>query len=204
MLQQQELFEPERTRQAPQHLAVLVDRLSSRLGRDAVLRPCLLHDAQPEYACVYVPLAGEKAASGHAGVPPSGRRRGGPAKGGTATTSSRSKTAARRARVAGGGDMRLPHERPLSLLPRPVPLEVMALAPQGAPVQFRLAQKNQRDAGPAHRVARSWGPERIETGWWRSGLIRRDYYRVETTQGERYWLFHELASGVWYLQGEFA
>jgi protein ImuB len=33
------------------------------------------------------------------------------------------------------------------------------------------------------------GPERIETGWWDGGDIRRDYYLVETSLGQRAWAF---------------
>jgi protein ImuB len=44
--EQQELFAPDRSREAPRRLAALVERLSSRLGREAVVRPMLLPDAQ--------------------------------------------------------------------------------------------------------------------------------------------------------------
>ena len=47
------------------------------------------------------------------------------------------------------------------------------------------------------------GPERIETGWWRQGLVRRDYYRIETDTGCRLWLFRDLTDGSWYLHGSF-
>ena len=40
-----------------------------------------------------------------------------------------------------------------------------------------------RHAGQDERVVRVWGPERIETGWWRTRLVRRDYYQVETERG---------------------
>lgn len=33
------------------------------------------------------------------------------------------------------------------------------------------------------------GPERIESGWWDGGDLRRDYYRVETRNGQRAWVF---------------
>lgn len=52
------------------------------------------------------------------------------------------------------------------------------------------------------------GPERIAPEWWlddenwRSGL--RDYWRVETRQGRRLWLFHTPQDPGWYVQGEFA
>jgi protein ImuB len=54
-----------------------------------------------------------------------------------------------------------------------------------------------------HQVARAWGPERIETGWWRKWPVRRDYYRVETTAGQRFWLFRRLQDGKWFLHGAF-
>jgi protein ImuB len=53
-------------------------------------------------------------------------------------------------------------------------------------------------------VERSWGPERIETGWWRGNDIRRDYYIVETDAGERLWVFRNLLDESWYLHGVFA
>jgi protein ImuB len=53
-----------------------------------------------------------------------------------------------------------------------------------------------------YTISRSWGPERIQTGWWRGAYIRRDYYRVETDGGERFWLFR-AAGGKWLLHGVF-
>ena len=52
------------------------------------------------------------------------------------------------------------------------------------------------------------GPERIAPEWWmsddnwRSGL--RDYWKVETKQGRRLWLFYTPQSPGWFVQGEFA
>ena len=68
--------------------------------------------------------------------------------------------------------------------------------PDGPPVAF-LWQRQR------HKVARHWGPERIETGWWRQGLVRRDYYRIETDTGCRLWLFRDLTDGSWHLHGSF-
>ena len=36
----------------------------------------------------------------------------------------------------------------------------MAAGPEDAPMHFRWDRRD-------HRVIRSWGPERIEIGWWR-------------------------------------
>jgi len=54
---QLDLFARERQQEA-QDVAQLVDRLASRLGRQAVVRPEPVPDHQPEYAYTYVPSAG--------------------------------------------------------------------------------------------------------------------------------------------------
>jgi protein ImuB len=86
--------------------------------------------------------------------------------------------------------------RPLRLLRRPVALSVTSLIPDGPPARFQFCGRDQR-------IAQHWGPERIETGWWRNRTVDRDYYRVETTTGQRYWLFRRLRDGRWFLQGMF-
>ncbi|MEQ8785464.1 MAG: hypothetical protein RIC55_04165 [Pirellulaceae bacterium] len=160
--QQGELFAAA-GRDAPRHLAVLVDRLSSRLGRQAVLRPRLQADAQPERACRYQALTGKL------------RKR------------ARGRTAAPRFAAA---------ERPLQLLSPAEAIETVAVVPDGPPIRFHWRRRD-------YRVARHWGPERIETGWWRGRSVQRDYYRVETTDGQRYWLFRRLDNGRWLLHGVF-
>jgi protein ImuB len=183
--EQREMFEPDRGRDSPRELTGLVDRLSNRLGSGAVLRPWLLSSAQPEFACQYAPYADLTIRRG----------RGSRKKANTQARPSKARAKTSRASEqplhrAGAGD------RPCHLEPRPRRLHVLSVAPEGPPMQFRLA-------GQEERVARVWGPERIETGWWRSRLVRRDYYQVETTEGARYWLFRELASGSWFLHGKF-
>jgi protein ImuB len=178
--QQQELFDADRRRNAARQTAMLIDRLSNRLGRQAVVRPVLLSDAQPEHACIDVPLAGDVATRVSRRTPQTRQAK-----------RSRSGALSRRHTVTAGED-----ERPLCLKRQPLPLQVRQTH-SGAPRAFRLA-------GREHRLTRVWGPERIETGWWRTGLVRRDYYRVETVAGSRYWLFHDLRSNRWFLHGEFA
>lgn len=62
-------------------------------------------------------------------------------------------------------------------------------------------------------VCATEGPERIQPEWWlddpdwRSGM--RDYWRVQTHQGRRLWLFHtpQISASyltTWFVQGEFA
>ena len=56
-------------------------------------------------------------------------------------------------------------------------------------------------------TGRATGPERIAPEWWlpdenwQSGL--RDYWKVETTQGWRLWLFYTPQNPGWFVQGEF-
>ena len=87
-------------------------------------------------------------------------------------------------------------ERPLQLLSPPLSLEVLAIIPDGPPIRFSYS-------GRQHQVAKHWGPERIETGWWRGRSVRRDYYRVETQTGNRFWLFRRVENGAWFLHGQF-
>ena len=85
--------------------------------------------------------------------------------------------------------------RPLRLETTPIPIEAFAVAPYGPPSQFHYQQD--------YRIAYWWGPERIQTGWWRGRYVQRDYYRVETAEGKRFWIFRELRSGKWFLHGAF-
>lgn len=49
------------------------------------------------------------------------------------------------------------------------------------------------------------GPERIESGWWDNGDVRRDYYVVQTHSGQRGWAFREVGSeGPLQLHGWFS
>ncbi len=87
--------------------------------------------------------------------------------------------------------------RPIRLLRRPREVEVVSVVPGGPPIRFWWEQRR-------HEVAHSWGPERIETGWWRGEDVRRDYYLVETSQGEWFWLFRTLGEERWWLHGIFS
>lgn len=63
------------------------------------------------------------------------------------------------------------------------------------------------ESKPLHEA--SWrilaGPERIESGWWDGGDVRRDYYLVETRTGQRGWAFRSITDrGPLLLHGWFA
>jgi protein ImuB len=86
-------------------------------------------------------------------------------------------------------------DRPTVLFRQPRPVEVIALQPDGPPATV-FWQEQRFD------IARHWGPERIETGWWRGEFVRRDYYRVETVAGQWLWVFRRLPDESWFWQGE--
>ena len=151
-------------------VARLVERLSSRLGDRAVSRPVLCDAVVPEAASVLVPMRGEVA--GDADVE-------------TVTESGLEW----RSRFGPAG-------RPLRLFESPRAIEVMAVVPEGPPVQFVWDGRNRL-------VVRYWGPERIETGWWTDREVSRDYYRVETGSGEWCWLFHRRCDARWFVHGVF-
>jgi|GEM_PF-454230 len=90
----------------------------------------------------------------------------------------------------------LPATRPLQLLSPPLRITFTVESANGPPSQFKYQQQH-------YCIEHTWGPERIETGWWRGPTIRRDYYRVQTTTGQRFWLFRERHHHHWHLHGIF-
>ena len=88
---------------------------------------------------------------------------------------------------AGTGDPLIAsRSRPLWLLPAPEPLGLMT----GRPAWHGV-------------LSLECGPERIESGWWDGGDVRRDYYRASNPQGAMLWVYRDLRSRAWYLQGIF-
>jgi protein ImuB len=176
---QDEFFEPE-DRPDTAALTALIDHLSNSLGREAVTRPRLVPDPQPEYACRLEPLMQVR--------------------------SQKSEVRGQKSEVRGekSGFRLLTSDfgprtsdlRPLRLWPAPEPIEVVSLFPEGPPMRIDWA-------GAAYRVVRSWGPERIETGWWRGEDVHRDYYVAVTDRGNRLWIFRRRDDERWFLHGSF-
>lgn len=87
-----------------------------------------------------------------------------------------------------------PLSRPIWLLPEPQPLRERAAGPllDGRPLQLL------------------GGPERIESGWWDSGLAARDYFIALAADGALVWIYRARlpqsadAQSGWFLQGRFA
>ncbi|MBN8964498.1 MAG: DNA polymerase Y family protein [Rhizobiales bacterium] len=99
--------------------------------------------------------------------------------------------------------------RPLRLLEPPEPVDATAEVPDGPPVQFSWRRVR-------HQILRAEGPERIAAEWWRNDrggrALTRDYFRVESRDGMRAWLYREGLFGSevkpprqprWFLHGLF-
>jgi protein ImuB len=92
--------------------------------------------------------------------------------------------------------------RPTRLLDPPEPVVATALLPDHPP-RFFVWRKVR------HTIAKADGPERIMPEWWNGdeGSAARDYYRVETQQGGRFWIFRDAPAdqgGRWWMHGFFA
>lgn len=95
--------------------------------------------------------------------------------------------------------------RPLLIFDRPEPAEAVAEIPDGPPRRFTWRRVR-------HDVKRAEGPERIAPEWWRAPAgagpgLTRDYFRVETETGRRFWLYRdglyasETMQPAWFVHG---
>ncbi len=159
-----------------QHLAMLIDTLSSRLGRDGVLEARVQRDAQPDQSVSYQPLTGRRLD----GQPQHTGRK----------LNSRLATQGAEPRPTD------PLRRPIQLLNPPEKLMAVALDSDQRLIEFVHDQRRMR-------VNVHWGPERLESGWWRGPAIRREYYRVEIETGAWWWIYRDLSSGDWFAHGVF-
>ncbi len=175
---------PERER-ATETLARLFEKLTARLGPEAMSRLERVADHRPERAwrAVRGDLLEERIAA-----PPTSRTRSGARSAGS--------------KIAAAGELgHCPSitptpgcscgPRPAWLLREPQQLEVRANRPVF-------------DSLPIELVA---GPERIETGWWDDAPATRDYYIGENAVGRLVWIYRERLPvpdrPLWYLQGLF-
>lgn len=92
--------------------------------------------------------------------------------------------------------------RPPLIFVHPHPIEVQGHDEDETPSSLRWRRV-------LHRLTHAAGPERIADEWWRSpsGYGTRDYYRVQSTTGTRFWIFRAAADAPgqhrWFLHGLF-
>ncbi len=183
----------------------LIDRLSARLGAEAVLRFEARDTHIPERA---VRLVGahqsppDRAGDGEVARRKAERRRGHspphrlPAVAGPSTPSGSPSPS-----PCDGEETEAP-SRPLHLFDPPQPVEALAGLPDSPPRRFRWRRVQ-------HEVVLAEGPERIAGEWWRRPEPTRDYYRVEDAAGHRFWVFRQglygdEAAPRWFIHGLFA
>ncbi|MFO1062905.1 MAG: hypothetical protein U0892_03405 [Pirellulales bacterium] len=172
--QQSELFD-DAAREHRRQLGRLIDKLSSRLGRDNVLEARIERNAEPESAASFRPLTG--------------RRRDG------RSESTVKKLTSRLAHAAVGPTPNDPLRRPTQLLHPPQAILATGDGlPSSPPASFTWNDRR-------YYVVRCWGPERLESGWWKGPSMRREYFRVECSGGEWFWIYHDLTAQRWYMNG---
>jgi protein ImuB len=188
---QVELFDTE-SQQYRNIIARHIDSVASRLGRRQVVAPQLQRHPQPELACQWRPLTGQRLD----GQPQSTRRK--------LTRKQHNSPTPLSEEGARGGNVREsaspspddPMRRPLHLYQPPQPISVQSVDTHGILSQFSLERET-------YVVQEYWGPERIESGWWDAAHHRRDYYRVATDRGPWFWLYRDLQHKGWFLHGVF-
>lgn len=91
--------------------------------------------------------------------------------------------------------------RPILLLAKPEQIQVSSVLPDNPPMLFIYK-------GKKHTVVKADDAERIEPEWWLQEQQHRDYYIVEDTEGQRFWVFraghYTDPASKWYIHGFFA
>ncbi len=187
---QRQLFD-EDPKPNQQALAGLVNRLVIRLGAHQVLRPLSVSGVQPEYARRYRSWVGGAARNSRA--EPREFNQGLMARPVQLLSQPQPLTAVPSALSSGALSSGVPSAKPTPSANTSVDPALGIVYPPAALL----------GADGRYEVVRWWGPERVETGWWRGRPIRRDYWRIETTQLCHYWIYYDLQQGKWYLQGWF-
>jgi len=175
MAQQQRNLFDENPRLDKQALSHLVNRLAGRLGTENVVYPTMQSGAQPEYSYRLKPLVDARRKSKR----PTPQRK--------------------------PNSHKFP--RPVRLLKPPLTINAKLKTPTNAPDQA-CRQLHRPPTAIAigktdYRVLDAWGPERIETGWWRGPTVCRDYWRITVHTGQQFWVYRDLRSKRWWLHGEF-
>ncbi|MFK7822313.1 MAG: DNA polymerase Y family protein [Planctomycetaceae bacterium] len=160
----------------------LFERMSSRLGEEAVMLAHAIPDPQPERAFRFEPVTRGEVLS------PTENKSAGWSPPNSGSTQQQADSFEQRTQSVS--------VRPLNLKREVKQIDVVTVSGHSPPYNVRWH-------GRVHPVVKSWGPERIHTGWWRDANTVRDYYRIETDQGVQLWVFQNVQNGEWFLHGVF-
>ena len=178
------------SRRQDEALEVVLSRLQSALGEEALFTGEVLHSHRPEGAYRRGAFHPPRRAAGELGDA-GARLFQGPR---TKARSRKEEKQAEEARPEPGVGLN-PVDRPPRLFARPCSLE----AEVGDSGQIRAA----RLLGKRRRAVAVTGPERLCGEWWESEAYRRDYYRVHFEGLGPVWIFRDAEDGRFYLQGMF-
>jgi protein ImuB len=163
-------------------LTRLIERLQARLGHDQVQCLVLVNDHRPERASPTQPTHGAVAVRTAARPNQSANLR---------VARPAAMAPARAAQRQQGCSA----VRPVWLLARPQP----------------LPERQSRPCLDGRALQLLSGPERIESGWWDTGLAERDYFIAQALDGALVWIYRtrlpradDAQAQGWFLQGRFA
>lgn len=93
-------------------------------------------------------------------------------------------------------------ERPSLLLPKPEPVQTIAMLPDKPPSFLHWR-------GTKLKIITGIGPERISPEWWassgsRAHFAERDYFKVQDDSGRWLWVYRDQESLEWFLHGVWA
>ena len=169
----------------------LIERLHARFGGDRVVRPRWVESHLPEHAVRFEAALPCREEDG--GMKKESGRRGKVSASSLIPHPSRLPPRAVH-------DVKPLNPRPLCLLATPVEIGVIVSPTDdreaGRPISFT-------HRGQVRRLTFSIGPERIGSQWWTGSVKTRDYFEVEDTRGDRFWIFRVLQTWRWFLHGAF-
>lgn len=162
-------------------IAKLIDGLSSRLGRKAVVAPSLQRNPQPELSYTWRPLTGWR-------------------KDGQVQDTKRKLAKSPKQNFAQEqGPQPTVNDtwrRPTRLIQPPQKIDVEWDSDSNTPRSLRYR-------GEVQQIREVSGPERVDSGWWQGITQQRDYYRLKLENGTWLWIYRDRRNATWMLHGEF-
>lgn len=174
---QRDLFSSTEHLVPQEELATLITRLSNRMGPRSVMTLRKQPDPRSEFSVSVQPLL--------------------PGDASEIRQSHLDKTLQQLADPSTVDPLEVAHviSRPLRLLASPQPISGIESGKR-FPSHVTIA-------GKTFRLVAFSASERIQTAWWTDQPCHRDYYQATASAGNRFWLFHDLQTRLWFLHGIF-